>query len=87
MEIKIDSGITPPPDLPRFGELLRKLEVHENEKSKSSFAVTKEHANRLRNAVNNAHRDTTMKFMTRTVKERDPVTRKMTSLLRVWRIE
>lgn len=85
--IKIDVGYTPPPEQPKLGELLRKLEVHKDEKSKSSFAVSKDQFNRLRTAVANAHRDTTMRFMTRTQQERDAKTRKMTPVLRVWRIE
>jgi redox-regulated HSP33 family molecular chaperone len=87
MDIKIDAGITPPPEQPKLGELLRKLEVHKNEKSKSSFAVKKDQFGRLRTAVANAHRDTTMRFMTRTQKERDPQSKRMEQVLRVWRIE
>lgn len=86
-DIKIDAGVPIPPQVPRFGELLRKLEVHKNEKSKSSFAVSKEHAHRLRTAVANAHRDTSMRFTTRQMRERDPKTRRMETVLRVWRIE
>ena len=87
MDIKIDVGVTPPPEQPKLGEALRRLEVHENEKSKSSFAVSKDQFGRLRTAVANAHRDTTMRFMTRTQPERNPKTRKMEKVLRDWRLE
>lgn len=87
MKIRIESGISPPPETPRLGELLRQLEVHKDEKSKSTFAVTEEHFTHLRNAVSNARRDTEMRFMVRKVKERDPKTRQMVDLLRVWRIK
>jgi hypothetical protein len=87
MEIRINSGVPPPPKQPKLGALLRKLEVHKDEKSKSSFAVGEDQFGRLRNAVANAQRDTTMRFMTRTMRERDNKTNKMVEVLRVWRIK
>jgi hypothetical protein len=87
MDIRIDSGVPLPPEQPKLGELLRKLEVHKDEKSKSSFAVEKDQFGRLRTAVANAQRDTEMRFMTRKQRERDPKSRKMVDVLRVWRIE
>ena len=88
MDIRIDSGVPLPPEQPKLGELLRQLEVHKNEKSKSSFAIDdKEQFGRLRTAVANAQRDTEMRFMTRKQRERDPKTRKLVEVLRVWRIE
>lgn len=87
MDIRITAGVPPPPKQPKLGALLRKLEVHKDEKSKSSFAVPEEQFSRLRNAVANAQRDTMMRFMTRTLRERDPKTQKMVEVLRVWRIK
>lgn len=86
MEIRIDRGIPPPPEQPRYGELLRKLDVHVDGKSKSSFAIEdKEEWSKVRTAVSNAQRDTTMRFMTRQVSERDEKSRLMRKVLRVWR--
>lgn len=87
MRIRIEKGIAPPPKRPRLGHLLRQLEVHENDNSKSTFAVPPEHFTLLRNAVSNARRDTTMRFMLRKVKERDSKTKEIVEKLRVWRIK
>lgn len=87
MDILINAGVPLPPREPKLGALLRKLEVHKDEKSKSSFAVKEDQFSRLRNAVANAQRDTTMRFMTRKMRERDAKTQKMVDVLRVWRIK
>lgn len=84
--VRIDKGVPLPPTQPRYGDALRKLQVHEGEDSKSSFAVSNpDQWQRLRSAVSNAQRDTPMRFMTRKVRERDSRSGMVVDVLRVWR--